>query len=186
MSLEIVGNTINGLRGGGIETSVEVFTSAPSGWTVTGDTGDVTYSSAGAKITSGSGWGVTNDPTVTFTLNKRKVNNFASITFGGLTPSGGGSDALRCKIGLDGEMKDLQLVSAAVDRGGGISLIRTGQTWTYIMRGGLDNGGDLGANSTGTFTTTGPGKELSIVLNVNGGVAYSVGGHNTLRGVMYS
>ena len=83
-------------------------------------------------------------------------------------------------------MKDLQLVSANVDRGGGISLIRTGQTWTYIMRGGLDSGGALGSSSTGTFTTTGPGKELSILLNVNGGSGYSTGGHNTLRGVMYS
>ena len=178
MSLEIVGNTINGLSDGSVTTAYELFTSTPTGWTITGDTSDLTYTSTGALVTSLAGSG-TSDPEVTFTLDLTKINYFVSVQYSGNPPSGGSNNNVQISVGLDGDLITSTITSFSGLKA--ISLIRLGDgTWKYL------NSGGIGAGARGSLTVTGPGKELTITLKAHGGPGYTGGGVASLSDIMYA
>jgi len=148
MGLEIVGSTINGLRGEGIIKNYEDLTSAPARWTQTGDT--PVYSAGGANVDHGE--------EVIFTYDST-IKDFISASFIGLTQTSSGKKSI-LTLTLGSESKSLEIVAhtGASEGGGSIIAMRVGDTWYYILSGSYTraNGSTGLIKTTGTFTTTGP------------------------------
>jgi hypothetical protein len=177
MSLEVVGNTINGLKGAGFIMNKEDFTSAPSRWTESGDT--PTYGVNGAAVAEGDEVTWTYDTTIT---------NFFSASFTGSTGNSSGRKTT-LKLTLGSETKELDITGATtneVEGGGSIIATRIENVWYYIISGATSINGLAGSRiaTLGTFTVTGPQiPKVAVKVETASGVITMAG---LLTRVMYS
>jgi len=185
MSLEIVGNTINGLSGEAPNSFFRDFTSAEAEWTASGDTGSLTYGSGGATLTgvaSGS------SKSVTFTFNS-VIHSFISASIIGSTNAGAGSQDTTIAVTLDGVSKSVSITGENFEGAASISCILVENTWYVITTVGAGDkdatGSTQSTHALSTYSVTGPGKAPTVVVTVAAGAGTSAG-VATMTRIMYA